>query len=111
MAGKPRVAPRTATEYAAWIGSEITKRWSSADFDEAAFADIACDLLLKRSPQREVDPDDVVRWVMTAPSLPAQPGIGSQFGQPPITLFAGERFYVDLYYWLDGTTSVHQHGF
>src|SRR6185436_4010545 len=28
-----------------------------------------------------------------------------------ITLFTGSRFYIDIYYWLDGTTSIHQHSF
>src|SRR4030095_11070923 len=32
-------------------------------------------------------------------------------GDPPITLFSGPRFYIDIYFWLDGMTSIHQHSF
>ncbi|MFN2514442.1 MAG: hypothetical protein ABR568_23900, partial [Pyrinomonadaceae bacterium] len=47
----------------------------------------------------------------TAASLPHQYDVEGRFGNPPITLFAGPRFHIDVYYWLDGTTSIHQHSF
>src|SRR5262249_34250242 len=28
-----------------------------------------------------------------------------------ITLYNGPRFYLDVYFWVDGTTSIHQHAF
>src|SRR6185312_13331463 len=42
---------------------------------------------------------------------PPQQDRNAKFGNPPITVFVGSRFYIDVYYWLDGTTAVHQHGF
>jgi hypothetical protein len=33
------------------------------------------------------------------------------FGEPPITVYRGRDFYISALYWLDGTTSIHQHGF
>jgi len=43
--------------------------------------------------------------------LPQQFDVEGRFGNPPITLYAGPRFFIDIYYWLDGTTSIHQHSF
>jgi hypothetical protein len=37
--------------------------------------------------------------------------VPANFGNPPITLYSGPRFHIDVYFWLDGTTSVHQHAF
>ena len=35
----------------------------------------------------------------------------SAFGQPEIVVFDDPRFYIQLLFWLDGTTDVHQHMF
>jgi hypothetical protein len=49
--------------------------------------------------------------VQHSPDLPQQVDLEARFGNPPITLFAGTRFYIDVYFWLDGTTEIHQHAF
>src|SRR5215211_7153732 len=66
---------------------------------------------LRSRRQSRLDPWDVIRWVNDTTELPEQPDIQGAFGQPPITLFNGHRFYIDVYYWLDGTTAIHQHAF
>ena len=43
--------------------------------------------------------------------LPRQKDVYANFGDPPITVFAGPRFYIDVYFWFDGTTEIHQHAF
>jgi len=37
--------------------------------------------------------------------------LAGKFGDPPITLYNSPRFHVDVYFWLEGTTAIHQHGF
>jgi len=56
-------------------------------------------------------PGKSIRWVHNSVSLPEQQDIEGRFGNPPITMFSGARFYIDVYYWLDGTTAIHQHSF
>jgi hypothetical protein len=58
-----------------------------------------------------VDPWEIIHWVQTTPNLPEQMDLEADFGDPPITLYVGPRFYIDVYFWLDGTTSIHQHAF
>jgi len=53
----------------------------------------------------------VIRWVHEAPVLVAQADIESCFGQPPVTVFRCESFYIDVLFWVDGTTAIHQHRF
>jgi len=43
--------------------------------------------------------------------LPQQADPKARFGQPPVTLFRSRRFYIDVLFWVDGTTTIHDHGF
>ncbi len=65
----------------------------------------------ERPPSAEVDPFDVVRWVQEAIALVPQVNLDASFGQPPVTVFHCERFYIDVLFWVDGTTILHQHAF
>ena len=58
-----------------------------------------------------VDPWDIIRWVHDTPDLPPQMDLEANFGDPPITVYVGSEFFIDVYFWLDGTTSIHQHAF
>ncbi len=93
------------------LGLVILDRWRRADFDGRAFPDIAAAALSERRPSDHVDPADVVRWVHESPTLVPQADIDSKFGQPAITVFRCEAFYVDVLFWVDGTTAIHQHRF
>lgn len=93
------------------LGLAILDRWQRSDFDGAAFPDIATTELSRRPPSSYVDSRDVIRWVHEAPTLVAQADIDSKFGQPAITVFRCEAFYVDVLFWVDGTTAIHQHRF
>ena len=93
------------------LGSLVEERWKYRDYDEEIFPSIAAEALNETDPSKWVNPWDIVRWVNTTGQLPAQQDIPAAFGDPPITLFSGPRFHIDIYYWVDGTTSIHQHGF
>lgn len=93
------------------IGELIEKRWRAENYSEQQFPEIAAQALAESDLPSKVDPWDIIRWVHTTDSLTEQKDIPGRFGNPPITLYAGPRFYIDVYYWLDGTTSIHQHAF
>jgi hypothetical protein len=93
------------------LGLTILNRWRRADFDSRAFPDIAAQALVDRPPSAHVDPMEVVRWVHQAPALSPQRDLTAKFGQPPITVFGCEELYIDVLFWVDGTTSIHQHRF
>ncbi|MGA9773212.1 MAG: hypothetical protein WBV94_29545 [Blastocatellia bacterium] len=93
------------------LGSLIERRWRDEDYCEEIFPEIAERALLEMTPRRQVSPWDIIRWVGTSTELPQQQDVGGAFGNPPITLYNGPGFYIDVYYWLDGTTSIHQHSF
>jgi hypothetical protein len=92
------------------LGSEIEEAWRASDYREEAFAEIAQAALGKRELHRELSTADIARWVHEAPQIPPQ-ATDAKFGEPPVTLFAGRHFYVEVLFWLDGTTAIHQHSF
>ena len=93
------------------LGELIEKRWRCQNYSEQQFPQIAADALAEADLLTRVDPWDIVRWVQEAITLPDQKDVEGRFGDPPITLFSGARFYIDVYFWLDGTTTIHQHAF
>lgn len=93
------------------LGALVERRWREQNYDHGVFPDIAAQALLESDLTAQVDPWEIIRWVHTTPMLPRQQDRKGIFGNPPITLFVGSRFYIDVYYWLDGTTSIHQHSF
>jgi hypothetical protein len=93
------------------LGALIEQRWRDQNYDKAAFPDIAATALDAMPPHQHLEVWEIIRWAHTSPQLPRQMDVEGRFGDPPITLFAGPRFYIDIYFWLDGTTTIHQHAF
>src|SRR5215471_7871669 len=93
------------------LGALVEQRWRRENYDENAFPAVASEALEQMAPSEHLDPWDVIRWVHNSNTLPPQQDLPASFGNPPITLYSGPRFHIDIYFWLDGTTSIHQHGF
>jgi hypothetical protein len=93
------------------LGSLVEERWRDANYNERAFPEIAGGALAEMNPSAHVDPWEIIRWLHATPQLPRQRDVEGQFGDPPITLYCSTRFHIDVYFWLDGTTSIHQHSF
>src|SRR2546426_3855910 len=94
------------------LGELVETNWRKRDYLEDEFPEIAAQALAEIDLAKEgVPPWEIIRWLHAEPQLPRQIDIDGSFGNPPITLYTGPRFYIDIYFWLDGTTDVHQHGF
>jgi hypothetical protein len=93
------------------LGALIENRWRSQNYHEKSFPGIAAQALAEFRLLERTDPWQIIRWVHSTTNLPEQMDLDAAFGDPPITLYAGSRFYIDAYYWLDSTTSIHQHSF
>jgi hypothetical protein len=93
------------------LGALVESRWRSQNYNEDWLPGIAAQALSELDLSDRVDAWDIIRWVHSTPDLPRQMDLEAKFGDPPITLYAGPRFHIDVYYWLDGTTSIHQHAF
>ncbi len=93
------------------VGARIERLWCDQNYNDDAFPGI-CSAALReaRFPER-ITPWQIVEWALKQDVLPLQQDLPASFGQPPITIYNGTRFYIDAYFWLEGTTATHQHAF
>lgn len=93
------------------LGLAVERRWRERNYSEAVFPDLCADALrLARIPEK-FDARQILEWTIAADILPGQQDLSARFGEPPITVFNGTRFFIDVYFWFEGTTAIHQHGF
>lgn len=91
------------------LGRRVRERWQAADFSLAAFPDIAQAALEENPPAKRVGLTALTRAFLRDDEQPFQTASG--FGQPELVVFDDPRFYIQLLFWLDGTTQIHQHEF
>jgi hypothetical protein len=89
------------------IGDQVDAEWSAAGRAPEAFIDIAARAVLDATARAKLDPEEIVRWVQTAP-YPNQDGENG-YGEPAITFARREDFRVELIFWMDGVAPIHHH--
>lgn len=82
----------------------IVRAMERADRD--AFARVAADALSSASATL----DDLCVWLREEGPFPPQ-DLSSGFGEPPITLHAGDGWAIQLLAWVNGRTTIHEHDF
>lgn len=93
------------------LGAEIETAWREQNYNEDNFPALAADALRRADLPAKISAWDTIEWALKQTELPPQKDPHGNFGDPPITLFAGPRFHIDIYFWLNGTTEIHQHSF
>jgi hypothetical protein len=93
------------------VARRIEDAWHRVHYDDDSFADIAQRILTEERLHERYDAYDVVREGIAAPLVFPQVDAQAKFGQPPITFFRNARFYISVLFWVDSSTSIHEHGF
>lgn len=93
------------------LGAEVEQLWRDKSYDETIFPAIAAEALEAANLPRKVSAWEVIEWTLGQTVLPEQRDLAGRFGDPPITLYNSPRFHIDVYFWLEGTTAIHQHSF
>ncbi|HEV7646394.1 MAG TPA: hypothetical protein VGO50_20840 [Pyrinomonadaceae bacterium] len=93
------------------LGKEVETLWRDRHYNEDAFAAICEEALRDTDLPAKVSAWEIVNWALGETTLPQQRDLPAKFGDPPITLYNSPRFHIDIYFWLEGTTEIHQHGF
>lgn len=93
------------------LGADIERLWREKNYDEELFPALAARALEEADLPRKVSAWEVIDWTLRETFLPEQRDLAGRFADPPITLYNSPRFHVDVYFWLEGTTAIHQHGF
>ncbi len=91
------------------MGRTILKRWKQENFSLGKFPAIACAALDERPPAKKVNLQAFMRDFLLDEEQPFQ--TDSEFGEPELVVYSHPRFYIQLLFWMDGTTAIHQHEF
>lgn len=91
------------------LGRTVQEHWQQQNFSLEAFPEIARTALEEAPPSEHVDLEDLIREFLFDDEQPFQSQ--SSFGQPELVAFTHPRFYIQILFWLEGTTDIHQHGF
>jgi hypothetical protein len=91
------------------LGKRVHECWLEQNFSPDAFPQIAVSALEARPPAGHVNLEDLMREFLMKDDQPLQSASG--FGQPELIVYDDPRFYIQVLFWLDGTTDIHQHGF
>ncbi|MCB9592696.1 MAG: hypothetical protein H6719_08180 [Sandaracinaceae bacterium] len=94
------------------LGAALEVAWSAADRDEEAFPAIAAEVLAKDPAEASFDRDAFVREQLD-PTRPARRQLAplGTFGQPSFTVFHGHGFLIDVYFWRNSLSAIHNHPF
>ncbi len=93
------------------LGAKVEQIWRDKNYDETVFPALAAEALETANLPQKLSAWEVIEWTLSQTVLPDQRDPSGRFGDPPITLYNSPRFHVDVYFWLEGTTAIHQHSF
>src|ERR1700722_19855676 len=91
------------------LGKTVLERWKRENFSLAKFPEIARAALDQRPPAKKVNLAALMRDFLLSEEQPRQ--TDSPFGEPELVVYSHPRFYIQLLFWMDGTTAIHQHEF
>jgi hypothetical protein len=93
------------------LGDALLAGWRDLNFDLNQFPALAARLLEQASLHSRLHYLDLLRWAVSSHNLPFQQNIESGFGEPPLTLYWHARFHIQALFWVNNTTSIHDHSF
>jgi hypothetical protein len=91
------------------LGRTVLERWKRENFSLDKFPGIAVAALDERPPAKKVDLSALISEFLLNEEHPFQ--TDSPFGEPEIVVYGHPRFYIQLLFWMEGTTAIHQHEF
>jgi hypothetical protein len=91
------------------LGDLVLDRWKRENFSLEKFPQVASAALDERPPAKGVDLPALMRDFLLSEEQPFQ--TDSPFGEPEIVVYNHPRFYIQLLFWMEGTTAIHQHAF
>lgn len=93
------------------LGERVERAFERAGRAIGRFPEVAAAALREaRIPERS-SAEEVLAWVFGAADLPPQNDLDEAFGEPPVTVFRGRDFHVEVLFWVSTVTTVHGHGF
>ena len=89
----------------------VHREWEREGFDNARLSGIAARALAESALAERGTVESLCQWCFETGEYPRQPNELAMFGQPPMTIYADDRLYIEVLFWLENTTTIHQHAF
>lgn len=93
------------------IGRAVERGWGKVGHAPDCLPAIAEEVLRDTEVPSDLSATNLLDNVIRSTCLPEQHDAAARFGQPPITLWRNDKFFVAGLCWFDGTTAIHEHGF
>lgn len=91
------------------LGRTVLGRWREQNFSLAVFSELTRIAIEEAPPSENIDIEELIHEFLFSDDQPFQSE--SSFGQPELIAFNDTRFYIQILFWLEGTTEIHQHEF
>ena len=91
------------------LGRTVLERWRKQNFSLEAFPELARIAIDEAPPSKNVGLEEMIHEFLVNDEQPFQSQSG--FGQPELVAFNDPRFYIQILFWMEGTTEIHQHEF
>lgn len=91
------------------LGRTVLERWREQNFSLEVFPELTRLAIDEAPPSENVDIEEMIHEFLFNDEQPFQSE--SSFGQPELIAFNDPRFYIQILFWLEGTTEIHQHEF
>ncbi len=91
------------------LGRTVLERWRKQNFSLEAFPELARIAIDEAPPSENVGLEEMIHEFLVNDEQPFQSQSG--FGQPELVAFNDPRFYIQILFWMEGTTEIHQHEF
>jgi hypothetical protein len=93
------------------LGNHVEKLWREKKYNEELFPAIASQALREFDVPNKLSVWEIAKWTLNQTELPLQQDLPARFSDVPITIARYPRFHIDVFYWYDGVTAIHQHSF
>ncbi len=90
------------------LGDAVSRRWEACAFDAALFPRIAQEALLENGDWRSIPLDRITDWIFGHCGVPQRLGFNAQ---PPVFVYRTDMMVMQLLFWIDAPTAIHQHQF
>jgi hypothetical protein len=97
--------------YFSRLGRTVDDHWSASGRHFGELARIAARALGQHPVPETLDAPAILARLAMGVDLPRQRPASDPFGQPPAMFYRNDGLEVQALTWMEGTTSIHQHGF
>lgn len=92
------------------LGQTLDREWRKRNYDDLVFPRLAAETLSQSAAAwSSTRIEDITEWLLSGEQVAEQFLDG--FGQPNIRVYSNHKFRIELLFWFESTTSIHEHSF